>query len=418
MENKSRQNSRHAPTLSIIICVYNVDFLYLEECLDSIVKGIPRSSEIIIVDDGSTKKYTPLIEKHNVRYIRTENMGLLHARVTGIVNAKSDYIAFVDADDKLSRCYHKPMLDAAIASGADVVIGEWAYLTNGGARAHESDLFKSEGVLYDSALLALLETRCRDHTYFVMWNKIFRAALLRKCVSEILRLRLDKRGITYGEDILFSYFIYKNSGHILPCSSGFYMYRIHSAQSVQGGSRERISEQIRSLSTVLRAMEEYEEDERCLTLIREWQRFSSRHHYSAARAAGYKDLYPIVRESYGAEKLKRKSRRDAKAYLRCEALGQNFSEIDRALKQIYDTGAGIEVFYEKKCKYIDRILSSYEALLSRKFKTSRGHTVTIPRRELSVRDRIVSSHFLMKAANIIIPTQSKIRAALKRIFTL
>lgn len=91
--------------LSIIIPMYNVE-QYLHKCISSIYKqGLDENEfEVILVDDGSPDKSfdTALSltqDNSNVRIIRQSNKGLGGARNTGILNAKGEYLLFLDADD-------------------------------------------------------------------------------------------------------------------------------------------------------------------------------------------------------------------------------------------------------------------------------------------------------------------------------
>lgn len=87
---------------SIVIPLYNKE-KYIENALKSILDQTVTDYEIIIVDDGSTDKSREIVDKHISNKIRIidhyENKGLSAARNTGIRNAKSDYVTFLDADD-------------------------------------------------------------------------------------------------------------------------------------------------------------------------------------------------------------------------------------------------------------------------------------------------------------------------------
>lgn len=82
--------------ISIVIPSFNQqDFLgeAIESALDQ--------GEVIVVDDGSTNDSLSLARKYPVRVISQVNKGLASARNTGIMNAKGDYILFLDSDDLL-----------------------------------------------------------------------------------------------------------------------------------------------------------------------------------------------------------------------------------------------------------------------------------------------------------------------------
>lgn len=91
--------------ISVIIPVYNVE-LYLEECLDSILKQTYHDYEIITVNDGSTDKSHFILSQYaktnkKIKVISTENQGQSVARNIGLQAAIGNYIIFLDSDDKL-----------------------------------------------------------------------------------------------------------------------------------------------------------------------------------------------------------------------------------------------------------------------------------------------------------------------------
>jgi glycosyltransferase involved in cell wall biosynthesis len=87
-------------TISVIIPTYNRKHS-LSRALDSVLCQTLRPSEIIVVDDGSTD-HTATYLKDNysqVKSITQSHAGVSAARNTGLYNAKSDWIAFLDDDD-------------------------------------------------------------------------------------------------------------------------------------------------------------------------------------------------------------------------------------------------------------------------------------------------------------------------------
>lgn len=87
---------------SIIIPLYNKE-RYIENAIQSILKQTVSDYEIIIVNDGSTDKSKEIISKcvsEKIRIIdHPKNKGLSASRNTGIKNATSNYVTFLDADD-------------------------------------------------------------------------------------------------------------------------------------------------------------------------------------------------------------------------------------------------------------------------------------------------------------------------------
>lgn len=92
--------------LGVLIPVFNSQST-IEETLQSVLKQSVLPYEICIVDDGSTDNSEAIIHKYAHednsilwKIIHQENKGLGAARNAGIEVMTSDYIAFLDADDK------------------------------------------------------------------------------------------------------------------------------------------------------------------------------------------------------------------------------------------------------------------------------------------------------------------------------
>ncbi len=89
-------------TVSVVIPAYNA-FKTLPETIASALNQTFAPIEIVVVDDASTDATATLdILKHPlVKYVRCEtNGGGSAARNLGVLNARGDWIAFLDADDR------------------------------------------------------------------------------------------------------------------------------------------------------------------------------------------------------------------------------------------------------------------------------------------------------------------------------
>lgn len=93
------------PRVSVIIPTYNTA-RYLPEAIESVLKQTYQDFEIIVLDDGSNDNTKEIVMKYNdniknkIRYIYQENKGVAVARNTAIKNARGEFIALLDADDK------------------------------------------------------------------------------------------------------------------------------------------------------------------------------------------------------------------------------------------------------------------------------------------------------------------------------
>jgi glycosyltransferase involved in cell wall biosynthesis len=89
--------------VSVVIPLHN-GVATLERTLESVCAQTWRTLDIIVVDDGSTDGSGALVEAlaardPRVRLVRQANAGVAAARNRGAKAAKSDWLAFVDADD-------------------------------------------------------------------------------------------------------------------------------------------------------------------------------------------------------------------------------------------------------------------------------------------------------------------------------
>lgn len=90
------------PFFSVIIPLYNKEN-YITDTLNSVLAQTFTDFEIIVVNDTSTDNSlaaAQTVKDDRIRFIEHPvNKGLSASRNTGIKNASSDYVAFLDADD-------------------------------------------------------------------------------------------------------------------------------------------------------------------------------------------------------------------------------------------------------------------------------------------------------------------------------
>ena len=88
------------PSVSVIIPAYRAEHT-IRRAIDSVLGQTVPAREIIVVDDGSPDNQAAIVEQygHPVVLLRQANGHTAAARNTGIKYARSDFIAFLDADD-------------------------------------------------------------------------------------------------------------------------------------------------------------------------------------------------------------------------------------------------------------------------------------------------------------------------------
>jgi glycosyltransferase involved in cell wall biosynthesis len=90
------------PAVSVVIPLYNKG-PYIARALNSILAQTFQDFEVILVDDGSTDDGAAIVKGFDdprILLIQQENQGVSAARNRGIVAARADLVAFLDADDE------------------------------------------------------------------------------------------------------------------------------------------------------------------------------------------------------------------------------------------------------------------------------------------------------------------------------
>lgn len=90
--------------VSVVVPAFNRADL-LEAALASVRAQTLQPAEVLVVDDGSDEEDVGVVAvRHGARLVRRENGGPSRARNTGLQEARSPWVAFLDADDAwLSR---------------------------------------------------------------------------------------------------------------------------------------------------------------------------------------------------------------------------------------------------------------------------------------------------------------------------
>ena len=137
---KTADEATRPETICVVVTTYN-DSQFLPDALASIFSQTLPASEIVVVDDGSDRA-CDVSGWPGVKVIRKKNGGLSSARNAGLVATSTDYILFLDADDRLTENsladnYRRLSVekDAAFCYGAYVNV--------------DRNLFPQSGVIYN-----------------------------------------------------------------------------------------------------------------------------------------------------------------------------------------------------------------------------------------------------------------------------
>lgn len=94
--------STPAPRVSVIMPVYNVE-TYIAQAIESVLAQSFTDWELLIIDDGGTDRSIDIAAEYcdpRVRILSQRNRGLAGARNSGIAEARGNYIALLDSDDR------------------------------------------------------------------------------------------------------------------------------------------------------------------------------------------------------------------------------------------------------------------------------------------------------------------------------
>ena len=119
---------KHHPKISIITPVYNVDEIYLRQCITSVLNQVYNNLELCLADDASSaahirpvlEEYAKLDPRVKVKYLKN-NQGIAGASNEAASLARGEYIGFLDHDDVLTPDALYEIVQALNRHKADIV---------------------------------------------------------------------------------------------------------------------------------------------------------------------------------------------------------------------------------------------------------------------------------------------------------
>ena len=374
--------------------------------------------EIIVVDDGSTTDYSEILKEYsNVKYFKTENQGTLSARLFGISQATGDYVCFVDSDDTISFNYLETSLKNA--DNYDIVINDWAFHTEKVKYVCANDSTINSKIESSSPISLFFNQQGKEHSYYVLWNKIFKRDILTHVAKTIKNLNLGKT--VYAEDVLMCYFAFAKANNVKNVHGGYYFYRVHSSQQVAVKSESKLKNHTLSTSQVFNIIENdlkskniyptYEKD------INSWKQMLCSNFYAESKAIKSVQFETVLQTAFPSCKLKRPNSSNAHAYAKHKLLPQNLEEIDLMLQQICKHSGSPSV-YVKKNSYAYNELNKLKTYLNKSFTiTSKSSAeFVLPKEIVPIKQKILHNYFVFKLGMFLFPKGSKIRKFLKEKF--
>ena len=175
------------PSISVIVPVYQAE-AYLQGCIDSVKSQTFTDWELILIDDGS-RDGSPAIcdrsaaEDSRIRVFHKPNGGVSTARNLGLQEAKGEYIAFLDSDDRFVPRTLETLWSLCRQAGADSAGCAHTNLQPDGSESIE--LLLPEGVydaqgIREKIVYPLLGDRLAQPVFNgFIWRFLFTAEIIR-----------------------------------------------------------------------------------------------------------------------------------------------------------------------------------------------------------------------------------------------
>ncbi len=214
-----------SPTYSVVIAVYNGE-KFIQESIESALKQTHAIHEIIVIDDGSNdgtatvlKQYknNPLVSVHSQK-----NRGQGAARNVAIARVSSDYVLFLDADDKLDKDLFAAVHETIMTHpGVDLVHFNWKFFTG----TDDVGIVVDEDAILQKPLLVGADCdRLLSITNYFSMNNVFSVKFL---VNNAIQF---SEGMIY-EDNVFMVKASTRANMIAAINKPLYLYRRDNEQS-------------------------------------------------------------------------------------------------------------------------------------------------------------------------------------------
>ena len=214
------------PLLSIIMPVYNAE-KRIRISVDSILNQSYKNIELILVDDGSKDSSSNICDtyaKEDARVVvfHQPNRGVSAARNCGIMEAKGEYITFVDSDDTVDADAYAAVMNFLKNNGTDtdmLIFGMSFDYYRGNTPSHKKKLSVEKNLILPVKHIAehffyLYETNYLSSAC----NKVIRASVIRENAI------LFNEEMAILEDFKFVLDILEKSNEIIAIKDVFYRY--------------------------------------------------------------------------------------------------------------------------------------------------------------------------------------------------
>lgn len=205
--------------VSVIIPVYNTE-KYLAACIDSVLSQADVTTEIILVDDGSSDSSTSICDNYakehqNIKVFHIENSGPATAKNVGLKHANGNYIALTDSDDKMEPLMLFKMVSAGYEHNADIICCNYKQIDENGHVSHLNCTNKKYVLNHEEGLIAFFS---KDKIYSQCWTKLYKRQMLQDNHIE------NDPGLRTDEDFIFNIRAFVNAKETVIVDEPLYEY--------------------------------------------------------------------------------------------------------------------------------------------------------------------------------------------------
>lgn len=233
------------PAISVIMPLYNKE-RDVYRAVHSVLSQTFREFELVVVNDGSTDRGPDIVravKDNRIKIIDEPNAGASAARNRGIIEAKADLVAFLDADDEWTEDYLETIL-SLVSKFPDASVFATGYMfKQSGGLSHRAIIRGlptdfSEGILQDYFAVAV-------HSDPPLWTSA--VVVRKKAIESVNRFPV---GISAGEDLLTwaRLAVRYNIAYSMPPKATFYAPgRMEDRPSRRPQIPDRVAEGLRAL---------------------------------------------------------------------------------------------------------------------------------------------------------------------------
>ena len=230
-----------AKEIDICICFYNTPLNYFKKCLNSVINQTNKNFNLILLNDGSTdtniEEYlnNEILNKNfgfDISYHKQENKQLFFSRIEILKFTVSEYIYYFDSDDILKPDAIDNMIEAIYTNK----FGCKADIFSFGADMIREGKIKNNFISFRQFGL-ITNDKCDYNilNFFfdkyggwniVMWNKIYRASLLKEIYFEVYDELNEKNSFFEHEDCLHNILIFIHTNSFLEIEKNIITHRL------------------------------------------------------------------------------------------------------------------------------------------------------------------------------------------------